>query len=58
MEPETITGPDGKIWTRSADRTTLTSEDGGKVIGNADMSTEYLLSVAYQSEATDGGETV
>lgn len=47
MENETITGPDGKTWTRSADRTTLTSEDGGRVIGNAEMTTEYLLSVAY-----------
>ena len=47
---ETITGPDGRIWTRSQDGRTLTCEDGSKVIGNPEMSTDYLLSVAYLSE--------
>lgn len=60
MQNETITGPDGKIWTRSTDRTTLTSEDGGRVIGNAEMTTEYLLSVAYfnPEQSADGVQII
>jgi hypothetical protein len=38
-------------WTRSADGSTMTCQDGRVVIGNADMSDEYLVSVAYQSQA-------
>lgn len=44
-----ITGPDGRVWTRSDDGRELVSQDGAKVIGNAEMTTEYLLSVAYLS---------
>jgi hypothetical protein len=36
----------GKTWTRSDDRLELICEDGRKVLGNADMTDEYLLSVA------------
>ena len=50
MELETITGPDGRKWTRSPDGRELVCEDGVKVIGNPEMTTEYLLSVAYLSE--------
>ena len=35
-------------WTRSADGSTITCEDGRVVIGNAEMTDEYLVSVAYQ----------
>jgi hypothetical protein len=38
-------------WTRSADGSTITCEDGRKVLGNAEMTDEYLVSVAYQTEA-------
>ena len=51
MEPETITGPDGRKWTRSTDRRELVCEDGSKVIGIPEMTTEYLLSVAYPQES-------
>jgi hypothetical protein len=50
MEPQTITGPDGRKWTRSEDGRELVCEDGGKVIGIPEMPTEYLLSLAYLSE--------
>jgi hypothetical protein len=36
----------GKHWNRSEDRLELICEDGRKVLGNADMTDEYLLSVA------------
>ncbi len=36
----------GKTWTRSEDRLELICEDGRKVLGNAEMTDEYLLSVA------------
>jgi hypothetical protein len=36
----------GKTWTRSDDRLELICEDGRKVLGNAEMTDEYLLSVA------------
>lgn len=36
----------GKQWNRSVDRLELVCEDGSKVQGNADMTDEYLLSVA------------
>ena len=44
---ETITDHLGLTWTRSADRTKLVCENGAVVIGNPEMTTEYLLSVAY-----------
>jgi N-methylhydantoinase B/oxoprolinase/acetone carboxylase alpha subunit len=40
----------GKTWTRSDDGLSITCEDGRKVLGNAEMSDEYLVSVAYQAE--------
>jgi hypothetical protein len=42
----TITDSTGLIWTRSADGTTLTCSDGRQVIGNPEMTNEYLLSCA------------
>jgi len=48
MNPETITGPDGITWTRSQDRTYIISTDGRKVIGLPEMSSEYLISIAYE----------
>lgn len=36
----------GKQWNRSDDRLELICEDGRKVLGNADMTDAYLLSVA------------
>ena len=39
----------GLIWTRADDRLSITCEDGRQVIGNPDMTDEYLVSVAYQS---------
>lgn len=41
----------GKTWTRSEDRLELVCEDGRKVLGNADMTDEYLLSVAEMPAA-------
>lgn len=37
-------------WTRSEDLLSITCEDGRQVLGNAEMTDEYLVSVAYQSE--------
>jgi hypothetical protein len=37
------------VWTRSEDLLSITCEDGRQVLGNADMTDEYLVSVAYQS---------
>ena len=37
-------------WTRADDGLSITCEDGRKVIGNPEMSDEYLVSVAYQAE--------
>lgn len=39
------------VWTRSEDRLSITCEDGRVVLGNAEMTDEYLVSVAYQSQA-------
>ena len=39
-----------KTWTRADDGLSITCEDGRKVIGNPEMSDEYLVSVAYQAE--------
>ena len=37
----------GLTWTRSDDRLLIVCEDGRKVLGNAEMTDEYLVSVAY-----------
>lgn len=37
----------GLTWTRSDDRLSIVCEDGRKVIGNAEMTDEYMASVAY-----------
>jgi hypothetical protein len=37
------------VWTRSQDLTSITCEDGRVVLGNPEMSDEYLVSVAYQT---------
>lgn len=36
-------------WTRSEDLLSITCEDGRAVIGNAEMTDEYLVSVAYMT---------
>ena len=38
------------VWTRSEDLLSITCEDGRQVIGNEEMTDEYLVSVAYQAE--------
>jgi hypothetical protein len=40
----------GLTWTRSEDLTSITCEDGRQVLGNPEMTDEYLVSVAYQVE--------
>ena len=40
----------GLTWTRADDRLSITCEDGRSVLGNAEMTDEYLVSVAYQTE--------
>ena len=47
------TDKNGKTWTRSEDRLTIICDDGRIVYGNAEMSDEYLASVAYQSEVNE-----
>ena len=37
----------GLTWTRADDGKSITCEDGRKVIGNPEMTDEYLVSVAY-----------
>lgn len=37
----------GLTWTRSEDLRKMTCEDGRSVIGNPEMTDEYLVSVAY-----------
>lgn len=49
MASETVTGPDGRKWTRSEDGRELVCEDGSKVIGIREMPTQYLLSLAYMT---------
>jgi hypothetical protein len=39
----------GLTWTRSEDLTSITCEDGRQVLGNPEMTEEYLVSVAYQT---------
>jgi hypothetical protein len=43
------TDQNGLLWTRSEDLTSITCEDGRQVLGNPEMTDEYLVSVAYQS---------
>jgi hypothetical protein len=40
----------GLSWTRSDDLSSIKCEDGRVVLGNPEMTDEYLVSVAYQSE--------
>lgn len=40
----------GLTWTRSDDMLSITCEDGRKVLGNEQMTDEYLVSVSYQSD--------
>jgi len=47
----TFTDQNGLVWTRSDDLTSITCQDGRQVLGNAEMTDEYLVSVAYQSQA-------
>lgn len=49
--PEQLTGPDGKVWTRSEDLTRLTCEDGRTMFCNPEMTSEYVLSCAYLTES-------
>lgn len=44
------TDHNGLVWTRSDDLLSITCEDGRQVLGNAEMTDEYLVSVAYQAE--------
>lgn len=44
------TDHNGLVWTRSNDLLSITCEDGRQVLGNAEMTDEYLVSVAYQAE--------
>lgn len=37
----------GLTWTRAEDGKSITCEDGRMVIGNPDMSDEYLVSLCY-----------
>jgi hypothetical protein len=43
----TFTDHNGLVWTRSDDRLRITCEDGRTVMGNEQMTDEYLVSVAY-----------
>ena len=43
----TFTDHNGLVWTRSDDRLSIKCEDGRTVLGNEQMTDEYLVSVAY-----------
>lgn len=45
------TDQNGLVWTRSSNKLSITCTDGRKVLGNAQMTDEYLVSVAYQTQA-------
>lgn len=45
------TDQNGLTWTRSKDKLSITCQDGRTVIGNEQMTDEYLVSVAYLSNA-------
>ena len=49
MSSSTYTDHNGLVWTRSDDRLSITCQDGRTVLGNEEMTDEYLVSVAYQS---------
>lgn len=44
-----FTDHNGLTWTRSEDLTSITCQDGRQVLGNAEMTDEYLVSVAYMT---------
>ena len=44
----TFTDHNGLVWTRSDDRLSITCQEGRSVLGNSEMTDEYLVSVAYQ----------
>ena len=48
--PSTFTDHTGLVWTRSDDLLSITCQDGRQVLGNAEMTDEYLVSVAYMTE--------
>lgn len=41
----------GLTWTRADDGLSITCEDGRKVLGNPEMTDEYLVSAAYMTPA-------
>lgn len=45
------TDQNGLTWTRSKDKLSIKCQDGRTVIGNEQMTDEYLVSVAYLSNA-------
>ena len=45
----TYTDHNGLVWTRSDDRLSIKCQDGRTVLGNEQMTDEYLVSVAYQA---------
>lgn len=45
-----FTDHNGLVWTRSDDLLSITCEDGRLVLGNAEMTDEYLVSVAYLAD--------
>lgn len=45
------TDQNGLTWTRSNDKLSIKCQDGRTVIGNEQMTDEYLVSVAYLSNA-------
>lgn len=47
---EQLTGPDGKVWTRSEDLMRLICEDGRMMLCNPDMTSEHVLACAYLTE--------
>jgi hypothetical protein len=48
----TFTDHNGLVWTRSDDRLSIKCEDGRTVLGNEQMTDEYLVSVAYTEPST------
>lgn len=49
MSSSTYTDQNGLVWTRSDDRLSIKCEDGRTVLGNEQMTDEYLVSVAYRA---------
>ena len=48
----------GLTWTRSDDGLSITCQDGRKVIGNPEMTDEYLVSVAYLTPPKSDAERI